>query len=109
VTAALFERKLAAPLLVSLDDEAFFLLTIPASRGNSGRRSGATLQCRRCRVTWRGWFDTRLTGKNLRRLAINIQKRNIESVKPMPDKYGSLATDDVWIKTIEIKDKKEQG
>ena len=51
----------------------------------------------------------RITGKNLRRLAINIQKRNIEWVKQMPDKYGSLATDDVWVKAIEIEDKKEQN
>ncbi len=51
----------------------------------------------------------RITGKNLRDLAINIQKRNVESVKPTPNKYGSLATDDVWIKAIEIEDKKEQS
>ena len=51
----------------------------------------------------------RITGKNLRDLAINIQKRNVESVKPMPNKYGSLATDDVWIKAIEIEDKREQN
>jgi len=49
----------------------------------------------------------RMTGKNLRRLAIDIQKRNVESVKPMPDKYGLLASDDVWIKSIEIEDAKE--
>ena len=48
----------------------------------------------------------RMTGKNLRRLAIKIQKREVESVKPMPDKYGVLATDEVWIKTIEIQDEK---
>jgi len=51
----------------------------------------------------------RIIGKNLRDLAINIQKRNVESVKPMPNKYGSLATDDVWIKAIEIEDKREQN
>ncbi len=51
----------------------------------------------------------RMTGKNLRRLAINIQKRNVESVKPMPDKYDLLANDDVWIKTIEIEDEKERA
>jgi hypothetical protein len=51
----------------------------------------------------------RTTGKNLRRLAINIQMRNVEWVKPMPDKYDSLANDYVWIKTIGIEDKKEQN
>lgn len=50
----------------------------------------------------------RITGKNLRRLAINIQERNIESVQPKPDKYSTLANDDVWIKTIEIEDEKTQ-
>ena len=49
----------------------------------------------------------RITGKNLRDLAVHIQMRNVESIKPMPDKYGSLATDDVWVKAIEIEDKKE--
>ena len=48
----------------------------------------------------------RITGKNLRRLAIKIQKREVESVQPKPDKYGLLATDDVWVKAIEIEDKK---
>jgi hypothetical protein len=51
----------------------------------------------------------RITGKNLHRLAINIQKRNIESVKQMPDKYCVLANDDVWIKTIQIEDEKERA
>jgi len=49
----------------------------------------------------------RMTGKNLRRLAIKIQKREIESVKPMPDKYDPLANDEVWIKAIEIKEEKQ--
>jgi hypothetical protein len=45
-----------------------------------------------------------ITGKNLRRLALEIQRRNVESVKPMPDRYGSLAdSDDVWIKAIEME------
>jgi len=49
----------------------------------------------------------RMTGKNLRELAIQIQRRNVESAKPMPDKYGLLANDDIWIKTIEIEDKEQ--
>jgi hypothetical protein len=48
----------------------------------------------------------RVTGKNLRRLAIKIQKREVESVKPMPDKYSAVASDDVWIKAIEVEDEK---
>jgi hypothetical protein len=51
----------------------------------------------------------RITGKNLRDLTIEIQRRNVESVKPMPDKYGSLASGEVWIRTIEIEDKREQN
>jgi len=51
----------------------------------------------------------RMTGKNLRRLAIKIQKREVVSVKPMPDKYGVLADDDVWIKAIEIKDEQRNA
>jgi hypothetical protein len=50
----------------------------------------------------------RITGKNLRELAIDIQRRNVESVKPMPDRYGSIGSGDAWVKTIEIEDKKEQ-
>ena len=49
----------------------------------------------------------RIIGKNLRELAIAVQRRNVESVKPMPDRYGTLANDDVWVKAIEIEDKKE--
>lgn len=51
----------------------------------------------------------RITGKILRELAIEVQRRNVESVKPMPDKYGSLASGEVWIKMIEIEDKREQA
>lgn len=51
----------------------------------------------------------RITGKNLRRLAIDIQRRSIESVKPLPDKYGALVADAAWIKTIEILEQKENS
>jgi hypothetical protein len=51
----------------------------------------------------------RITGKNLRALAMDIQRRNAESVKPMPDRYGSMADNAVWVKTIEIEDEKEQS
>jgi hypothetical protein len=49
----------------------------------------------------------RIMGKNLRDLAIKIQRRDVESVKPLPNKYGQLANDEVWIKSIEIEDAKE--
>jgi hypothetical protein len=57
-----------------------------------------TLSFLKCKV--------RFTGKNLRKLAIDIQRRNVESVKPLPEKYGSLARDEAWIKSIEIEDEK---
>ena len=51
----------------------------------------------------------RMTGKNLRDLAIKIQRRDVESIKPKPDKYGVLASDEVWIKSIEIEDAKDSN
>lgn len=50
----------------------------------------------------------RITGKNLRALGVALQDRTVEFIKPMPERYSSLASDDVSVKTIEIKDKKEQ-
>ena len=49
----------------------------------------------------------RMTGKNLRDLGIKIQRRDVESVKPLPNKYNLLGSDEVWIKSIEIEDAKE--
>jgi len=51
----------------------------------------------------------RMTGKNLRDLAIKIQRRDVESVRPKPDKYGVLASDDIWIKSIEVEDAKDSN
>jgi len=51
----------------------------------------------------------RLIGKNLRELGIALQARNVESIKPMAQRYSSLSSGDAWIKAIEIEDKKEQS
>lgn len=51
----------------------------------------------------------RMTGKNLRDLAIKIQRRDVESIKPKPDKYGVLTNDEVWIESIEIEDAKDSS
>ena len=51
----------------------------------------------------------RLIGKNLRELGIALQGRNVESIKPMAQRYSSLSSGDAWIKAIEIEDKKEQS
>lgn len=51
----------------------------------------------------------RMTGKNLRDLASKIQRRDVESVRPKPDKYGVLASDDIWIKSIEVEDAKDSN
>jgi hypothetical protein len=49
----------------------------------------------------------RLIGKNLRELGIALQALNVEFIKPMAQRYSSLSSGDVWIKAIEIEDKKE--
>jgi hypothetical protein len=51
----------------------------------------------------------RITGKNLRALGLALQDRTVEFIKPLPERYSSLASDDVSVKTIEIEDKKEQN
>jgi hypothetical protein len=50
-----------------------------------------------------------ITGKNLRELGLALQDRCVEFVKPMPvfDRYSSLASDECFVKTIEIKTKGE--
>jgi hypothetical protein len=51
----------------------------------------------------------RITGKNLRALGLALQERTVEFIKPLPERYSSLASDDVSVKSIEIEDKKEQN
>ena len=51
----------------------------------------------------------RIKGKNLRNLGVALQMRGIESIKPMAERYSSLAAgEEGWVKSIEIEDKKEQ-
>jgi hypothetical protein len=51
----------------------------------------------------------RITGKNLRTLGLALQERTVEFIKPMPERYSSLTSDDASVKTIQIEDKREQG
>jgi hypothetical protein len=52
----------------------------------------------------------RIKGKNLRNLGVALQARNVESIKPMAERYSSLAAgEDGWVKTIEIEDEKARG
>ena len=49
----------------------------------------------------------RIKGKSLRNLGIALQARNVESIKPMTERYHELAADeDGWVKTVEIEDAK---
>jgi hypothetical protein len=53
----------------------------------------------------------RITGKNLRDLALALQDRAVEFVRILPalDRYSSVAGKEAAVKTIEVEDKKEQG
>jgi hypothetical protein len=51
----------------------------------------------------------RITGKNLRELALGLQDRCVELVKPLPERYASLVGDEVSVKAVEIEDNKEKG
>jgi hypothetical protein len=51
----------------------------------------------------------RITGKNLRALAILFQRRDAEWVKPSPGRYASLDGDEPSVKAIEIEENKEIG
>ncbi len=49
----------------------------------------------------------RIKGKNLRNLGVALQARNVDSIKPMAERYSSLAAgEDGWVKAIEIEDEK---
>jgi hypothetical protein len=50
-----------------------------------------------------------IKGKNLRDLALALQDRCVEFIKPMPvfDRYSSLAIKEGSVKTIEITENKE--
>ena len=51
----------------------------------------------------------RIAGKNLRALGLALQDRTVEFIKPLPERYSLLTSDDVSVKTIEIEDKKESS
>jgi hypothetical protein len=51
----------------------------------------------------------RITGKNLRDLGLALQDRCVEFIKPLPERYASLAGNEALVKVIEIEDTKEQG
>jgi hypothetical protein len=53
----------------------------------------------------------RIMGKNLRDLGLALQGHTIEFIKPLAERFSPLAGDanDIWVKAIEIEDKKEQG
>jgi len=48
-----------------------------------------------------------ITGKSLRVLALGLQDRSVEFVKPLPERYASLVGDEATVRTIEIQDAKE--
>jgi hypothetical protein len=52
----------------------------------------------------------RIKGKNLRNLGVALQMRGVESIKPMAERYSSLAAgEDGWVKSIEILEQKEDA
>lgn len=50
-----------------------------------------------------------ITGKGLRQLALSLQDCCVEFIKPLPERYASLAGDEVSVKAIEIKDAKDSN
>ncbi len=50
----------------------------------------------------------RIIGKNLRALGLALQDRTVEFIKPMPERYSSLASDEASVKSVEIEDKAER-
>jgi hypothetical protein len=51
-----------------------------------------------------------IKGKNLRELGLALQDRGVEFIKPMAERYSSLAAGKmVWVKTIEIQEQKENA
>ena len=54
--------------------------------------------------------DLRVVGKNLRELAIALQRLAVDWIKPAPTRYVALASSDaVFIETIEVNEAAEQG
>ena len=49
-----------------------------------------------------------IMGKSLRELALALQDCSVEFVKPLPERYASLAGTEVSVRIIEIEDHKER-
>lgn len=49
-----------------------------------------------------------ITGKNLRELALVLQDRCVEFIKPLPERYATLLGNEVSVKTIEIENKSDE-
>ena len=48
--------------------------------------------------------QVRMSGRNLRELAIAIQSRSVESIKPMPGRYsGAEGTEAGFVESIEVE------
>jgi hypothetical protein len=51
----------------------------------------------------------RIVGRDLRELAIALQNRAVEFIKPMPSRYGAAVDDGAGlVEAIEVEDKKER-
>jgi hypothetical protein len=50
-----------------------------------------------------------ITGRNLRELALSLQDRCVEFIKPLPERYASLVGNEATVRTIEILEQKEDG
>ncbi|HUA68616.1 MAG TPA: hypothetical protein VMA13_08715 [Candidatus Saccharimonadales bacterium] len=54
--------------------------------------------------------QVRIVGRDLRELAVAIQNRAVEFIKPMPSRYGAAMDDqDGLVESISIEDKIEQS
>ena len=54
--------------------------------------------------------DLRIVGKNLRELAIALQRLAVDWIKPAPARYAALAANEaVFIESIEVSEAAEQG
>ena len=52
--------------------------------------------------------SVRLVGANLRELAIALQTRSIESIRPALERYGALVGDGGSIESIEVEENSDQ-
>ena len=50
-----------------------------------------------------------IRGKNLRELALALQDRCVEFIKPLPERYAPLVGDEVSVITIEIQQEQKEN